>query len=145
MTSPAETAAPAAPTTPAPSRLRASDADRAATVGLLQEAVGRGQLTPDEGSERMAAAFAAVHLSDLPALTADLPGPSPAPTPPGWRVLAHLAVAQLRATLADPATGRPDRARVAAAVVLAVLLVVAFGAVVAELFTADVGRGRFDR
>jgi hypothetical protein len=45
--------------------MRASDSDRAATVHRLQDAVAQGRLTPDEGSERMAAAFAAVHLHDL--------------------------------------------------------------------------------
>ena len=41
------------------SALRASDADRQATVTRLQDAVARGQLTHDEGSERMALAYGA--------------------------------------------------------------------------------------
>jgi hypothetical protein len=54
-------------------RLRASDAERLATVELLEDAVARGLLTPEEGSDRMATAFAARHRDELPAVTADLP------------------------------------------------------------------------
>ena len=50
-------------------RVRASDADRLATVERLQDAVARGLLTPDEGSERMADAFAAVFLVLVGALS----------------------------------------------------------------------------
>src|SRR5436305_1876366 len=79
----------APPQEPAP--MRASDADRHATVHVLQDAVARGLLTTDEGGERMAVAYAARHLDDLPALTADLP-PAPeaaeAPAAPGWPPLA---------------------------------------------------------
>ena len=57
--------------------MRASDADRLATVMMLQDAMARGQLNPDEASERMAWAFAAVHRRDLDPLTADL-APAPA-------------------------------------------------------------------
>jgi hypothetical protein len=124
------------PTSSAPptgSPLRASDADRAATVRVLQDAVARGLLTPDEGSERMAAAFAAVHRRDLGDLTADLPpGPSDR-TAPGWRALASMAVAQLRSSLTAPASGRQRAVRVAVAVLLAVLLLVVLGAGIGEL------------
>ncbi len=67
--------------------MRASDADRMATVLALQHAVGTGCLTPGEGSDRMAAAFAAVHVRELAPLVADLP-PAPAPVGPAdrsWR------------------------------------------------------------
>ena len=69
-----------------PPSMRASDADRHATVHVLQDAVARGLLTTDEGGERMAVAYAARHLDDLPPLTADLPpapGATEAPAPPG--------------------------------------------------------------
>ena len=61
--------------------MRASDADRHATVQVLQDAVARGLLTPAEGSERMGTAFASVHQADLAPLTADLP-PAPVSNEP---------------------------------------------------------------
>ena len=80
-----------------PRRLRASDADRAAVVARLQQAVGRGLLSLQEGDERMAAAFAARYVDELSALFADLPAPAP-PGPPavGWRRLGESLVTQLR-------------------------------------------------
>src|SRR3712207_9472054 len=77
--------------------MRASDAYRLATVEHLQDSVARGLLTPDEGSERMADAFAAVHRTDLDPLTEDLPSASPEPTAPGWRSLGTVAVPPVRA------------------------------------------------
>jgi hypothetical protein len=122
MTSPTDPASegPAAPP-------RASDADRHAAVRVLQDAVARGLLTVDEGSERMAAAFAARHRHELPSLTADLPpAPVPAAPAPGWRPLGSLAVARTQASvawlLADGLRSR--RALTAFAGVLAVLLLV---------------------
>ena len=117
----------AAPSAP---RMRASDADRLATVEHLQDAVARGLLTPDEGSERMADAFAAVHLTDLDPLTEDLP-PAPEPperTAPGWRSLGTLAVEQVRASLAAATTGRLGPARVAVVLLVAALFLVLVGA-----------------
>jgi hypothetical protein len=123
---------------PPPPPLRASDADRRATVHVLQDAVARGLLTAEEGSDRMAAAFAAVHRKDLAPLTADLaPAPS---TVPGWRVLALMTIEQLRASLTRPATGRIHPARAAVAVVVVLLVLVALGSLVGELFF-DGGRG----
>ena len=115
---------------PAPP-LRAADSDRAATVHVLQDAVARGLLTPDEGSDRMAAAFAAVHLRDLAPLTADLP-PVPAAVPgaPGWRPLGLMAWEQVRTTVAGRHRGVPPAVRVALAAVLAMLLIVALGSFV---------------
>src|SRR4029078_2335146 len=60
---------------------RASDAERHATVLILQDAVSTGLLTTDEGSDRIAAAYAATHRRDLPPLVADLPRTEPATTP----------------------------------------------------------------
>jgi uncharacterized protein DUF1707 len=105
--------------------LRASDADRLATVHRLQDAVARGLLTPDEGSERMAAAFAAVHVRDLPPLTADLPpavAVAAAPAPPGWRPLGAMAWQQLRASVAAARHGGPATWRLALAVLIALVL-----------------------
>jgi Domain of unknown function (DUF1707)/Cell wall-active antibiotics response 4TMS YvqF len=52
--------------------VRASDADREATMDLLREAAGEGQLTLDELSDRIEAAANAVMHSDLVLLTCDL-------------------------------------------------------------------------
>ncbi len=124
--------------------MRASDDDRAATVRVLQDAVVRGLLTPDEGSERMAAAWAAVHVRDLGPLTADL---APAPrvhTAPGWGVLATMATEQVRSTLHGARSGGLSRARVAAALAVALLLVLLIGSLVGELlFDGGPGRGGF--
>ncbi len=114
-------------TTSAP-RIRASDADRLATVERLQDAVARGLLTPDEGSERMADAFAAVHLTDLDPLTEDLPPAPPERTAPGWRSLGTLAMEQVRASLTTAATGRLRTARVAVVLLIASLFLVLVGA-----------------
>ncbi|WP_199522195.1 DUF1707 SHOCT-like domain-containing protein [Geodermatophilus marinus] len=124
--------------------LRASDADRTATVQVLQDAVARGLLTADEGSERMAAAFAAVHLADLSPLTADLPPAPQPPAPPGWPAVAALAAAQLRASLGG-ARWRLTGARIAVvllAVLVAVLLLAAVGSLAAEVLVD--GGGPFD-
>jgi hypothetical protein len=53
--------------------IRASDADRNATVNRLREAAGEGQLTLDELTDRIEAAANAVMRSDLVPLTSDLP------------------------------------------------------------------------
>jgi hypothetical protein len=80
---------------------RASDADRDAVVRTLHDAFTRGLLTMEECDERVAAAYAARFVRDLPALTADLPpAPPPAPVAPGWRALFALTWLQLRAALA---------------------------------------------
>jgi hypothetical protein len=122
--------------------MRASDSDRAATVHRLQDAVAQGRLTPDEGSERMAAAFAAVHLHDLPRLTADLPpATASAATPataPGWGPLGLLAWEQVRTTVTGARTGGPAALRLALAAAAALLLLVLLGSLVLHgLFDAD--------
>ena len=124
--------------------VRASDVDRLATVKVLQDAVGRGLLTPDECSERMAAAFAAVHLHELGPLTADLPSgreEGRLPSPPGWRPLSTMAVAQVWSSLHAPSSGRLNPARVAFAVLVAIILLVLLGSMVGEFFG---GGGGFD-
>src|SRR5438874_12480917 len=55
---------------------RASDADRDAAAGLLNEAFAEGRLTADEHDQRLAAAYAARSWQELHQLTADLPTPS---------------------------------------------------------------------
>jgi hypothetical protein len=114
---------------------RASDADRHTTVLVLQDAVARGLLTLDEGGDRMSTAYAAVHLPDLYPLTADL-GHTPATRsrPPGWRVLSTMAAEQLRFCLLDTHTGRLNQARVAVAVLLAIVLTLAVGFLTTGLF-----------
>jgi hypothetical protein len=121
------------------SPVRASDADRHATVTVLQDALRLGLLTPDEGSERMASAFAAVHLRDLDPLTADLPRPPvQRGRPLGWRVLSTMAVEQLLSSFRDNATGRWYRARVAVALMLlAILLLLAGGILAVDLFDGE--------
>ena len=108
-------------------RMRASDADRLATVKHLQDAMARGLLTPEEGSERMGDAFAAVHLTDLDPLTEDLPPAPPQRTAPGWRSLGALAVEQARASLTS-AAGRLSAARVAVVLLVASLFLLLVGA-----------------
>src|SRR3954451_7951581 len=62
-------------------RMRASDAEREATVGVLRAAAQEGRLDTDELEERIAAAYAAKPRGELMALVDDLP-PAPAPPPP---------------------------------------------------------------
>ena len=108
-------------------RLRASDADRAATVAALRDAVAAGLLDHDEGGERMAAAFAARFRDELPALTADLPPSAPAGrlpvTGPGWRSLGSTAVAQLRSDVTAAVAAGPRSRRFLLTLLVAVVLV----------------------
>ena len=106
-------------------RIRASDAERHATVEILKDAVAHGLLTPDEGSERMATTFAARFRDELPAVTRDLPQPAArdsATAVIGWRLLASTLVAQLQYELsATRAAGARSR-RFLVTVLVAVLL-----------------------
>jgi hypothetical protein len=64
----------AGPTLPAAGPgTRASDADRDAAAGLLNEAFAEGRLTADEHDQRLSAAYAARSWQQLHQLTADLP------------------------------------------------------------------------
>ena len=66
----------AGPTLPAAGpQARASDADRDAAAGLLNEAFAEGRLTADEHDQRLSAAYAARSRQQLHQLTADLPAP----------------------------------------------------------------------
>ncbi|RBY79598.1 hypothetical protein DQ238_10440 [Geodermatophilus sp. TF02-6] len=62
-----------------PPAVRASDADREAVVTRLQKAVAEGRIDLHELGERVEAAYAAVTLTDLDALVADLPPDAPPP------------------------------------------------------------------
>ncbi len=59
--------------------VRASDADREATVTRLQRAVAEGRIDLTEFGERVEAAYAAATHDDLAALVADLPPDAPPP------------------------------------------------------------------
>jgi len=123
---------------------RASDADRDAVVRTLHDAFMRGLLTMAECDERVAAAYAARFVRDLPPLTADLP--PAAPVAPGWRALFALAWLQVRTALAGLSwrgSVRSVRARprlALAAVALLALLSVA--AVSTGPLVGDGGPGR---
>ncbi|KOT44243.1 hypothetical protein ADK41_04810 [Streptomyces caelestis] len=53
--------------------MRASDADRDRTAGLLREALAEGRLTPDEHAERVEGVLAAKTVGELEAFVRDLP------------------------------------------------------------------------
>jgi hypothetical protein len=63
------------------SDMRASDAERDAAVGRLNQAVGDGRLSMDEFSERVELAYAARTRGDLDPLLRDLPADSGATVP----------------------------------------------------------------
>jgi hypothetical protein len=63
----------------APGVVRASDADRAETVGALRDEFAAGRLSHDTFLYRMNAAMEARHVTDLPPLLADLPPAEPPP------------------------------------------------------------------
>jgi class 3 adenylate cyclase len=56
--------------------LRASDADRERIATLLRDHYGAGRLSDEDLSERVEAAYGARSMSELQALTADLPSPA---------------------------------------------------------------------
>ena len=89
---------------------------------MVQDGMARGLLGPVEGSERMAAAFAAVHLRDLGPLTADLPQP-PVSAPSGWRALLVMFLEQLQASLRTAITGPRRPAQIGAALLVGFLLI----------------------
>jgi len=124
-----------------PPRLRASDADREATVRTLLDAIARGLLTLQEGDERVAAAYGARFRDELRPLTADLPpAPVSAPVAPGWRALALLTWLQVRTAVAGLWRGsrRAVRSRPRLAIAVVALLALL------SLMAATSGGG-FDR
>src|SRR3954452_21295894 len=56
-----------------PGGLRASDADRERVAGLLRDHYGAGRLSDEDLAERVEAAYGARTVSELEALSADLP------------------------------------------------------------------------
>jgi hypothetical protein len=102
-------------------RVRVSDAERAATVTRLQHALVEGRLDLAETDERVTAAYAARHDSDLQLLLADLPPQVPAPDgAPSWSALWASAVWRTRMlVLGAEAAGHtpptPQQCRFAAA------------------------------
>jgi hypothetical protein len=60
-----------------PDEVRASDADRDATVASLRDHAGSGRLDADELDERLEVALRATTLGELRALVSDLPGGAP--------------------------------------------------------------------
>ena len=77
-------------------RMRAGDKDRQAVVEQLGKHFAEGRLTVEEFDERVVQAHAAVHLDQLPALTADLPAePRPRPRRPQRRAPAPPVFALL--------------------------------------------------
>jgi hypothetical protein len=69
--------------------VRASDAEREATVTRLNSAVGEGRLTLDEFSTRLGSAYDATTRGELEPLVADLPAEQPhaaAPAGNQWHV-----------------------------------------------------------
>jgi hypothetical protein len=76
--------------------LRASDADRDRTAGVLASALAAGRLTHAEHADRLDAAYAAKTLGDLMPLTRDLPaedqdGAGPAASADRTRVAARFS------------------------------------------------------
>jgi len=111
--------------------MRASDAQRLATVGILQDAMARGLLTPAEASERIFDAFAAVHLPDLDPLTQDLP-PAPSSTsPPTWRTLIVMFSERLQFSIRETSSGK--RPALIGAALLITFLLVTLGVTAAHL------------
>ena len=92
--------------------LRADDAERAHTVGLLRRHYLDDRLTMEEFADRTLAAYGAATHADLDAIVADLP-PLPSNTattaPKGRHGEAHLPAVGWRPTserFRDPSSGR---------------------------------------
>ena len=66
---------------PSNPELRASDADREATVQRLRTAAMEGRIDSDELEQRLAEAYAARRCSELARLTADVTPPAPVAEP----------------------------------------------------------------
>jgi hypothetical protein len=120
------------PSTPEPivgtrtGALRASDADREATVAALHRALGEGRLDLDETDQRVAAAYAARHCDQLPPLLADLPSrAAPGSGAPSWTDLWASLVWRARIlVVGDPALGLPTAAQQRTAALIASLALV---------------------
>ncbi|WP_433038344.1 DUF1707 SHOCT-like domain-containing protein [Actinomycetospora sp. CA-053990] len=111
------------PETPA---LRASDADREATVEALHRALGEGRLDVEETGDRVAAAYAARHCHELPPLLADLPtGGTTGPDAPSWADLWASLVRRARMLVTgDRSQGLPTAVQQRTAALIASLALV---------------------
>jgi hypothetical protein len=99
---------------PAPSPVRASNAEREEIVGRLHDALEQGRLDLDETEERVAAAYTARYRTDLAPLLSDLPdGPARRSEIPTWRALWELLVWRARIALGmtDPGGTTPPTRR----------------------------------
>lgn len=92
---------------PSPPAVRIGDAERDAAEARLNRAVGAGQLTLDEFSERMTAVLAARVQADLDAVLADLPATAPGPA----RAPAGAARGPVRRWLVAIMSGETTRGR----------------------------------
>lgn len=121
------TTSPTSPTSPPTTGKRASDAEREETVARLHQALAEGRLNLAETDERVAAAYAARHREELPALLADLPEQAVADTAwtsaPTWTELWESAVWRSRAAVLG-SRERPTAAQCRSAVWLVVLALV---------------------
>lgn len=82
-------------------RLRAGDAERHQTAAVLQEALGKGQLSMEEFEERTTSVWSTVYRDELESLTVDLIAP-----PATSRLAAsHAAAATGTLAAADRITG----------------------------------------
>ena len=67
------------PSVPDRPRLRAGDADRDATLTVIQDAFVNGRLTPAEVAERQDRALTSQYTDELLPIVADLPAPGAIP------------------------------------------------------------------
>ncbi|MEU2563801.1 DUF1707 domain-containing protein [Streptomyces longispororuber] len=72
-----------APSAAAPSRLRASDADRDRAAEILAEGLATGRLDPQEHAERIDGLYRAKTLAEIEPYVADLPAPGAKPPAAG--------------------------------------------------------------
>lgn len=94
--------------------VRASHAERAATVERLHAALGEGRPELDETEKRVAAAYGSSYRSELVALLADLPAAEPRGLRAGWAQVwqtivrqAWVSQARVRGTQpTDPSRGQ---------------------------------------
>ena len=107
----------------APPAVRASDAEREATVARLHQALGDGCLDLDETDQRVASAYAARHRSELAPLLADLPQYASAAGAPTWADVWTSAVWRARITLLGDATAEPTAEQCRTAILLVALVV----------------------
>ncbi len=106
------------------SSLRASDAERTATVERLHGALGAGRLDLAETDDRVAAAYAARYRHELTPLLADLPTTEVTfGEAPSWAALWALAVWRMRMFVFADARGaaRPTPPQLRTAAVLTAL------------------------